>query len=271
MHAPENLMSTWSTRLAGLCSAALVGLATLTGGARAAPPEPVRIATSQFPPYVIEGDAVAPGALLEIVQELLRRTQIEGTIAFVPWRRAILLSTTQHRAAIFPLSRTPQREAQYRWLARLYHERFVFMSIKGGHFDVNAPERHKTRRVGVLRGSVSTTTLRELGYTNIIEAASMDEELRFLRRGIVDAAFGDLAVLQRAIQGAPTGTFVTSEPQLGNATWLGGSLDFTEEDAALFAKARKEMLDDGSYAQILKKYGLAPPWPRRDYSFRIVG
>jgi polar amino acid transport system substrate-binding protein len=194
--------------------------------------------------------------LLEIVQELLRRTDTDASIEFVPWRRAQLMSSTQARTAIFPLTRTAEREAHYRWLVQLYHEQFVFLSIEGRPFDVRAPERHKERRIGMLRGSAMIATVRQLGYRNVVEASSVDEGMRYLKRGIVDAVFGDRALLQYALQGRLPDKYVTSAPLRSSITWLGGARDFSDADAAQFQKAMKAMNEDGSTARILRKYHL---------------
>lgn len=220
---------------------------------------PLRVATSVLPPYALDGDPDAPGALLEVVQEILRRTDASGNIEFVPWRRALLLPTTQPRTLIFPLTRLPEREAQYRWLTRLYQEHFVFLTIDGTRFDVQDPARSKDRRIGMLRGSAMTATLRALGYRQIVEASSVDEGMRFLQRGIVDAVCGDRALLQRALKGRGLGKVMTSAPISSTVTWLGGSLDFSNAEAAAFQKAMQEMIEDGAYARILKKYELAHP------------
>lgn len=244
-------MTGWLKRVARVCCAALLGGTALP----AACDELIRISTSELPPFSIEGDTAAPGALLEMVEELLRRTQRSGTIEFVPWRRALLLSA-QPRSAIFPLTRSIEREGQYRWLARLYHEHFLFVTVQGRDFDVKAPERNKERRIGMLRGSVMTTTLRRLGYRNIVEAASVDEGMRFLRRGIVDAVFGDRAIIERGMRVSGAANYAMSEPLYTTTTWLAGSRDFTEADAQLFHQGMKEMVEDGTHARILKKYQL---------------
>ena len=233
-------------------------LARTPAGAAPAAAEPIRIVTSDLPPFSIDGAPGAPGALYDMVAELLRRTHLPANIEFVPWQRAIYLSTSLSRSAIFPLTRSPEREVKYRWLARLYHEHFLFMSRNGSHFDVRRPALGKERRIGVLRGSQTIVTLRENGYKHIVEASSVDESVRFLRRGIVDAIFGDRNIFRAALSGRDDGNFLMSEPIRTTTTWLGGSLDFSDADAALFQKTMKEMIDDGTYAQILKKYELAP-------------
>jgi len=239
-----------------ICLACLHGALLACVSLPAAADGPARVLTTELPPFTMQSEPAMPGALLEIVDELLRRTRTESTIEFVPWRRAILLTATGRRTAIFPLSRTPERETQYRWLVRLYYERFVFLSARGRSFDVAAPELETRRRIGVLRGSAAGGVLHGLGYANIVEAGSIDEELRFLKRGIVDAVFGESAIYHHILKDGIGDTYLLSVPQYSVTTWLGGSLDFSAADAALFAKARKEMVDDGSFDRILKKYGL---------------
>lgn len=250
-------MPTWSTPLATLlCAAVLAGAA---GGAMAAAPDPVRIVTSDLPPLSMESTPAAPGALFELVEELVRRTRVPANIEFVPWKRALHLSTSVSRSAIFPLTRSPEREHQYRWLARLYHEHFLFMALKGSKsFDVNEPARYKERRIGILRGSLMIKVLKDSGYKHIVEATSIDESVRFLKRGIVDAVFGDRAIFRASVDGRADRDYVMSGALRTTSTWLGGSLDFTEAEAAQFQKAMKDMVDDGTYAAILKKYDLAP-------------
>ncbi len=247
-------MAKWA-QLAVLFCAALAGAPAL---GTQLPAEPIRIATSDLPPFSMEGAPQAPGALYELVAELVRRTHLPANIEFVPWQRAVYLSTSQARTAVFPLSRSPERERHYRWLARLYHEHFLFMSLKGSRFDVLHPALGKERRIGVLRGSTTLKTLRESGYKNIVEAASVDESMRFLRRGIVDAIFGDRNIFRASFNGRDDANYLLSEPIHTTTTWLGGTLDFSDADVALFQKAMKDMIEDGSYAQILKKYELAP-------------
>ncbi|UUZ53867.1 hypothetical protein LP419_35630 [Massilia sp. H-1] len=89
-----------------------------------------------------------------------------------------------------------------------------------------AAAAEKRRRIGVLRGSVATSALRGLGYSNIIEAASVEEELRFLQRGIVDAVFGESAIFHHLLGERIGDSYTVSPTQHTENTWLGGSLDF---------------------------------------------
>lgn len=248
-------MPMWTNGCAVVWSA-LLGVTTF---AQAAGIEPLRIATTSLPPLTYENTLAAPGALYEVVEEMARRAQVPASIEFVPWMRAVYMTTSLPRMGIFPLTRSSERETQFRWVVRLYHEHFLFMTLKRSKtFDVAEPALSKERRIGILRGSVVIKVLRENGYRHIVEASSIDESVRFLKRGIVDAVFGDRTIYRAATNGRAEHDYAMSEPLRTTTTWLGGSLDFPDADAALLQKAMKEMQDDGSYARILKKYDLTP-------------
>lgn len=224
----------------------------------AAGPE-LRIATSQLIPYAVEHDRAAPGALHELVEAITARAGIPAHISFVPWKRAVYETNTLPRSAVFPLTRTPEREPAFRWLAELYREDFVFLALRDGRFNWRAPLEMKQARIGILRGSAMVPVLRTMGYQRIVETNSVRESVRFLEGGIVDAVMSDRYIVGHSIKGRPNlERFATSEPIRSTITWLGGSLDIPEAEAARLQKARAELVEDGSYARILKKYGLQP-------------
>lgn len=217
----------------------------------------MRLATTDLPPYAIEGGGERPGAIVELVRELGRRAGMPANVEFVPWKRAVFMAGSMPRAAVFPLTRTPEREQSFRWLVPLYEERFAFIG-PSGRFDPAQPLALRERPIAVLRGTMHMLTLRDKGYTNIIEAANLLEALRFVRRGIADALYGEVRVAdhvyRRQFPGEP---FVTSEAiSPPTASWLGGSPGFTEQEAAHLQQALRAVVEDGTYAAIMKKYGL---------------
>lgn len=217
---------------------------------------PVRVSTSDMPPLAIEAAPAAPGAVHEIVSELMRRSKIAARIDFVPWQRALFLTSASTRSAIFPLTRSAERDAQFRWLVQLYLGSFVFMSLKTTRFDARHRAPDKQQRIGVLRGSLMIKMLKDRGYQAIVEASTVDENVRMLRRGMVDAVAGERAIYHATLKRLFENSFQTSEPIAVNGMWLAGSPDFSDADAALLQKALKDMVDDGSYARILKKYDI---------------
>jgi ABC-type amino acid transport substrate-binding protein len=239
----------------------VLAAATLAAGApmlaRAARGNALRVVTSDLPPLVIEHGGQQPGALHQVVSELCKRVELVPEIEFLPWKRAIFVATNSAATTIFPLTRLPERERQFRWLAPLYDERYVFLAPRGRAFDVHHPANMKDMRVTLIRGSALKSVLLGMGYTNIVEARSIDEVHRFLVAGIADAAYGELSIVRNSLRTrVAEADFDYSEPVSRTAAWLAGSLDFSEARAAPFQRAMQTMMADGSYAAILKRYQL---------------
>ncbi|MFS2003133.1 substrate-binding periplasmic protein [Duganella sp. CT11-25] len=205
----------------------------------------------------MEGGGKNPGALNELLEELCKRMRLSPKVEFVPWKRALFLATTMPVTAIFPLTRLPEREAKFRWLAPMYEERYLFLARRGSKFDIRHPESMKASRIATLRGAAQAIMLQELGYHNLIEASSVDEIHRFLLEGMTDAAFGEKFIIQSSLK-ARDGEkdFHVSQPVRSTTAWLAGSLDVDDDTVQRFQRAKAAMDDDGTSQRILAKYGL---------------
>lgn len=237
-----------------IIATALPGVAVEAFGA--APP--LRLVTTNVPPLVNEHDASRPGALHELVALLCQRMGRRPGVSFYPWKRAIFLAQTMKHTAVFPLTRTPEREDQFRWLAQLYEENYTFLAPRGRSFDVRNPELMKDQRITLMRGAATSVALKEMGFHNIVEARSVDEVHRFMVSGMADAGFGEMAIIRNALRiRRAEDDFDVGEPVRRTTAWLAGSRDFTEADAQKSQAAMQSIMDDGSHAKILKKYRLA--------------
>jgi ABC-type amino acid transport substrate-binding protein len=245
-------------RIAIIAAAALGWAPRVFAGSRDAAAGRLRVVTSHLPPLVLEHGGARPGALMELVNELCKRMKLSPQTQFVPWRRATFLATAMPATAIFPLTRLPEREAQYRWLAPLYDEHYVFLAPRQGRFDVRQPEDMKARRIALLRGAGQAAVLRELGYANLVESASIDEVHRFLLTGIADAAFGERNIIRTSLRSrGEEARFGLSAPVRSTTAWLAGSLDFKPDEAQQFQQTMAAMAADGSSRRILARYDLA--------------
>ncbi len=192
-----------------------------------------------------------------MVIELCKRTSLAPAVQFVPWKRALFLAATMPATTIFPVTRMPERERLYRWLAPLYEENYVFLAPRGNAFDVRNPANMRDLRITLIRGSALKAVLAEMGYKNIVEARSVDEVHRFMVMGIADAAYGELSIVRNSLRSrGALDDFDVSAPVSRTVAWLAGSLDFTEAEAATFQRALKDMKADGTYFAILKRYQL---------------
>ncbi len=213
----------------------------------------MQLVTSHLPALVHESGE--PGGLQEIVAELCKRAGVRPATQFVPWRRAQFLATTMPATAIYPLTRLPEREAQYRWLAPLFEESFVLLTVRGKLLPL---EQMKDKRIALLRGAGQGSILKDQGFNRFVEASSIDEVHRFLLGGMADAAFGERRIISASLKGhgMNESDFETSPPLRTTTAWLAGSLDFDEADVALFQRALDAMQADGTLRRILLRHHL---------------
>lgn len=217
---------------------------------------PLRVVTSDLPPLSVEHGGRQQGALVDIVAEVARRAGVPIQIQFVPWKRALFLVAAVPDTAIFPLTRTAQRENSYRWITPLHYEKFVFIGEEG-RAPVEDTAALRSRPVAILRGSVQIENLKKLGYTQLIETTTVQGGLRLVKLGIADAVFGDQDIISgTAHTYFPDMQITISKPVTTAETWLGGSPDMDDATAARLQAAMKAVVKDGTYARLLKNYGL---------------
>lgn len=219
---------------------------------------PFQVVSSNLSPFTVEDSTEAPGALGRITQELSVRLGHPAQIRFYPWARAVAMAQYQPRTAILPLTRTPERETQYRWLVKLYRQNFVFITRSNPDFDVNSLDVLRQKRIVLLRSSPNLRQLQLRNFRNVLEVNSVADMARMLRRNMVDAVYGGEMIGIRTLQAngfRPDELLVGMTLDAGDI-WLAGSRDFTEADSAAWQEAMDGLVRDGTYRRILRQYRL---------------
>lgn len=226
--------------------------------ARADTLAPYQIVSGNLPPFAVESGPDHPGALASLVHDMALRLGTAPAIQFYPWTRALSIVGAQPRTLILPLTRTPERENNYRWIVKLYRQQFVFMALRGASINLNAMDTLRGLRIAVLRGSPNESHLLNRNFQQVLPANSVLDMARMLERGMADAIYGgeaiNLAVL--ADYGMTRAQLQVSKPLDYGEIWLGGSLDIPESEALLWQNAMKQLVRDGVVRRTLTRYGL---------------
>jgi polar amino acid transport system substrate-binding protein len=222
---------------------------------------PLRVVTGDLPPFAVDGQADHPGVLVELVEQLLRRCGQPVKAEFFPWARALATASGTPRIAILPLTRTPEREAQFQWLLKLYVQRFIFIN-RSGRPPVASEEQARQLRVVVLRGSPNLAQLLRNGFNpgQVLQATSVEDMLRMLERGVVDAIYGGDVVNMDKVRtsGRDPAAFQTGLPLVSGDVWLAASGGFSEADKDLLADAYQALLREGVVERLFRAYGIRP-------------
>jgi polar amino acid transport system substrate-binding protein len=199
-----------------------------------------------------------PGAALEIIRTLVGRTNMVLDEQFMPWTRAVKLTTTSTNSVIVPFSRTPSREDKFVWISELYELQFGFVSV-----DQAVDDKTSARllgKIGVWRGTAMEEELKRDGFKNLTPVSNDQTLARMLVHGRFDAWYGSLneaAYKFRGIDNVNHKSIKIGAPVNAFPVWLAGGPDLDEKVADKLRKNIEIMRDDGTVAVILERYGMA--------------
>lgn len=241
-----------------LIASGLAG-ALMGRGASAEQGQALQLVSGHLPPFAIEGQGERRGALVELVEAIVARAGWTQRVHFYPWARAMLMASTQARTLILPLTRTPEREAGFQWLLRLYVQHFAFLT-KPDQDPVLTVEQARKQRIVVLRGSPNRAQLLRHGFTDeqIRETATVEDMHRMLELGMVDVVYGGTVTNQRqardsgrAADWLRAGLILESGDM-----WLACSQGISEAEQRLLLTAHQGLQTDGSLTELLRRYDL---------------
>jgi polar amino acid transport system substrate-binding protein len=216
----------------------------------------IRVVTGEFPPLTING-AGDKGLLYDIVEEIKKLVGVSAPTEFLLWNDASKLAQTDSNVVIFPLTRTEQREKNFRWMPKIFDLKRSFASLPGTPA-VNTPEdAKKLAAVGVLERSASLTFLKEYGLTNIIEFPSNSAMIKSLEEGKIAAAYSAEAFTKTEWRTlGKTTPLVYGVPLEVSGSYIGLSLKGDAVKIQEWQDAFGVIQQEGTFEKLLIKYGL---------------
>lgn len=231
-------------------------LATAAGRVHAAPAVWV---CHEVPPYLTRGARGYEGYAYELFQRVTHQAGLEVDLQYLPWARALRMLQARLAQAAVVITRSPERETQFRWLYPVGRFRFaVFTRMASpapASVDIAAL---KSMRVGSLRASVSRGMLEAAGAPQVVEGKDYPELLTLLNRGLVDAVIGPETVLRSLDAKTGEGLRVTLSDQ-GYDFYAAAGPSMPDETVLQIRKAYQQLVDSGAVAALKRKHpGLFP-------------
>jgi polar amino acid transport system substrate-binding protein len=207
-----------------------------------------------LPPFGWRIGDVPQGFAQDLVVAMGQRLGRQTKVSYFPWARAVRMAETGSHYGIFPLSRTPEREAKFRWLVPLLTVNFAFVTLATDK--LLAVEQLRGMRVGVLRGSPVIKNLQAERFESVIEAKDYRDLLRLLNDKTIAAIFAGAPMLNAAMDeyGFARKRF-TSHAVLAESTlYLAASKRLDAAEAERWVKAYEALEADGTVARLKKRY-----------------
>jgi polar amino acid transport system substrate-binding protein len=152
--------------------------------------EPLELHMPDAPPLTFVSFKGGYGMVGDVALAAIARAGYLSHIYVTPWLRAQQRVSRGHNQLIIPLSRTPEREALYTWIAPIAPLERAFFSLDAPVADF-AEARQRYQRIAVGTGTAQMEILKTQGFSDkqIVSLKLGDNPARMLELGRVDAWF----------------------------------------------------------------------------------
>ncbi len=207
-----------------------------------------------LPPFAWDAPGGGRGFAHDLALAMAERLGRPARVVYVPWARAVRMAQQGPNYGVFPLARTPDREAGFQWLVPL-------MTVRYGLYTLATESRLslaelRALRVGVLRGSPIIANLRSDGFTQIVEAKDYRDLLRLLRYRTLDVVYAGTPMLESAMdQYEQPRLLFALQATLGEATlYMAASLSLEASEAQRWVSAYRQLEKEGVVSRLRRRY-----------------
>ena len=202
-------------------------------------------------------DGKPVGFAVEILYEIMRRLGRSDMIEFGDWKILYQRGLTEPDTVLFPPSRTPEREALFKWVGPLIPEKVVLFARKDSGIDLRSLEdAKKVDGIATVTGYASEKMLRQKGFTNLVSQRSTIQGPDALKFGRVDLWISSNVTMRQTAFAAHVDPdlfeplFVVEEIP----SYLAFSKSVSDEVVNQWQTALDDMTRDGSWERIVSKW-----------------
>lgn len=217
--------------------------------------------TENLPPLNYLDDGHPQGFSVELLRMMASQSGIRLELQVLPWQRAMQVAEASSHSALFSLTRTPEREAQFQWVGPIAQRRILLYKL-ASRTDLALSQLGELggSRIGVVRDSAADRALQAAGLRPGIELEhGLDDatNVRKLLAGRMEyvtlldwAAAWNLRQLQ-----LPYGTLqAVMEQDVSKSYWYGLRPDADSALVRRLQAALDAIRRDGRYERLRQRY-----------------
>jgi polar amino acid transport system substrate-binding protein len=116
------------------------------------------------PSSMQDSDGQVIGIATDKVRAALERAGLGYTIELLPWKRAYAAARTRPDACVYSTTRTPEREALFKWVGPTDSAEWVLMARADRRIGLRTLEDARPYRIGTYNGDARDAYLRSRGF-----------------------------------------------------------------------------------------------------------
>ena len=135
----------------------------------------LQLITEDYPPFNMRNPKSMEyyGSSTILVEEGLKNSGINYSIRSMPWTRALLTAQTEAQTCAFSVSRTPERENWFKWVALLAENKWVIFAKRDRAIKLASLDQAKPLVIGSYVGDAIEKFLIQQGFR--VQATASDE------------------------------------------------------------------------------------------------
>ena len=217
----------------------------------------LQIYTEEFPPLNLMQDGQLTGQATEVVQEILKRMDINKDITLLLWSDAYQKLVNEPNIVLFSTSLISERKDLFKWVGPLSSAEIYFYTSKDCTLNLKTlDDAKKVLKIAVLKDYAIAGILKEKGFTNLVEYNTIQEIFTELLNGKVNlfpcsnlVMSSELKNLGIAPDEFKKALFITSELE-----YIAFSKATSDELIQTWQNHLNDMKNDGTFDTIFKKW-----------------
>ena len=243
----------------------LILLVTLCFSASSLSNEKIRFVAENLPPFHFANPQNQPtGALVEVLQALIKQSSLNATIELLPFARSYAQTQKQPNVFMFSFLRTPSREKQFKWVGQMYKSEAYLVGLNSrDDIQINSLDSAKAYVVATVRGYYSEEFLKKAGFTtqlNLSLSVNNDQMWHMLFKKRIDLVLTNTIGLDHELLSA--GLDPTALKQyialhdFPNQLHIATGMTTSDKTVLRLRKALEKLKQSGQYQPIIDKWGL---------------
>ncbi|MFV0349814.1 MAG: substrate-binding periplasmic protein [Halodesulfovibrio sp.] len=196
------------------------------------------------------------GISVDMVRELQRRVGDTSRMVIMPEKRTLEEAARRDDLLFFSFSRTNDREDAFQWLMPLYRKTWKFYVLKAFSRNSYTLDVLRGLRVGAKIGDVREEFLRNNGFIHVESVTSHASNIQKLGLGRIDALVYDSVGMAFDCKemGVNSANFKDVYEIGYSDVYVIFSRSVDKEIVAKWRKAGEDMVNDGTYEKIARKW-----------------
>jgi polar amino acid transport system substrate-binding protein len=116
------------------------------------------------PSSMLDSEGSVIGISTDKVRAVLDRAGMAYTIELLPWKRAYAAAHNRLDACVYSTTRTPEREALFKWVGPIDSAEWVLMARADSRFALRTLDDARPYRIGTYHGDARDQYLRSRGF-----------------------------------------------------------------------------------------------------------